>query len=244
MGTDRAGDGSLRCSQRDLPMSPPHPSTRFVLGCGAGRYHLTGPMGARGQADLDAAGVALGDFCVRSRPADGVGSSWCRSRRGPFLIGWALRGLHYAGVRRRMTLRPLLIANFDVTVGGGEVGLIMLGPKDWRRGHAPSVAVPGPGPLASHLRRHRIPADADRAGRRSGRWHRPTMSCTRSSTPCGRHRRRVEAAVAVPIVVARSSRIPTRWTSPQKTVDAIICNSYAIANRFSGVSHVHVVLTA
>lgn len=54
-------------------------------------------------------------------------------------------------------LRPLLVANYDVMVGGGEVGLEMLVDGLLARGHRPTLAVPGPRTLFGRCPEQPIP---------------------------------------------------------------------------------------
>ena len=55
------------------------------------------------------------------------------------------------------SLRPLLVANYDLVLGGGEVGLEMLVDGLLDRGHRPTLAVPGPRTLFGRCPEHRIP---------------------------------------------------------------------------------------
>lgn len=48
-------------------------------------------------------------------------------------------------------MRPLLVANYDYFLGGGETGLLLLAAGLRARGHSPLVAVPGDGPLCRQL---------------------------------------------------------------------------------------------
>ncbi len=55
------------------------------------------------------------------------------------------------------SLRPLLVANHDIVLGGGEVGLEMLVVGLLNRGHRPTLAVPGPRALFSRCPEKHIP---------------------------------------------------------------------------------------
>lgn len=55
------------------------------------------------------------------------------------------------------SLRPLLVANYDTVLGGGEVGLEMLVDGLLDRGHRPTLAVPGPRTLFGRCPEQPIP---------------------------------------------------------------------------------------
>jgi len=55
-------------------------------------------------------------------------------------------------------MRPLLVANYDFVLGGGEVGLRLLVAGLVDRGHTPTVAVPGSTPLVGAGHEVSIPA--------------------------------------------------------------------------------------
>ena len=63
------------------------------------------------------------------------------------------------------TLRPLLLANYDYIVGGGEIGLLMLAEGLRQRGHRPLVVVPGSGGLGKQFERHAISTKPKQAAR-------------------------------------------------------------------------------
>ena len=62
-------------------------------------------------------------------------------------------------------LCPLLLANFDYIVGGGEIGLLMLAEGLRQRGHRPLVVVPGSGGLGKQFERHAISTKPKQAAR-------------------------------------------------------------------------------
>lgn len=134
---------------------------------------------------------------------------------------------------RSRPLRPLLVANYDVMLGGGEVGLGMLVEGLLDRGHRPTVAVPGPRMLFGRCPEQPIPAalpDMALALRTLARDHDLV------------HVYSVRAGLAA--ALARTGRplllhVLTPESSDYDAVvapfaDAILCNSSATAGRFAG----------
>ncbi len=79
------------------------------------------------------------------------------------------------------SLRPLLVANYDVVLGGGEVGLGMLVDGLLARGHRPTLAVPGPRTLFGRCPEQPIPQALHGVG---AAWLPTTTSST--CTRCAR----------------------------------------------------------
>lgn len=130
------------------------------------------------------------------------------------------------------SLRPLLIANYDVVVGGGEVGLGMLVDGLLDRGHCPTLAVPGARTLFERCPEQPVPealADMALALRTLARDHDLV------------HAYSVRAGLGA--ALARTGRplllhVLTPEPSDYDTVvaafaDAILCNSHATADRFA-----------
>lgn len=135
------------------------------------------------------------------------------------------------------SLRPLLVANYDVMVGGGEVGLGMLVDGLLDRGHRPTLAVPGPRTLFGRCPEQPIPEplpDMALALRTLARDHDLV------------HVYSVRAGLGA--ALARTGRplllhVLTPEPGDYDTVvapfaGAIVCNSHATAGRFDGAARV------
>lgn len=128
-------------------------------------------------------------------------------------------------------LRPLLVANYDVVLGGGEVGLGMLVDGMLDRGHRPSLAVPGPRTLFGRCPEQPVPEAL------------PAMALALRTLARDHdlvHVYSVRAGLGA--ALARTGRplllhVLTPEPSDYDTVvapfaDAIVCNSHATAGRF------------
>jgi len=139
-----------------------------------------------------------------------------------------------------MTLRPLLVANYDRVFGGGEVGLLMLAEGLRRRGHRPLIAVPGHGPLAANLERVRIdprrPAIDHDLARLAADADLVHVYSTAAMAAVDR------SDIDKPIV--HHALVPNRHPSDARLAaraHVVVCNSHATAARFAGSRNVEVV---
>jgi glycosyltransferase involved in cell wall biosynthesis len=129
------------------------------------------------------------------------------------------------------SLRPLLVANYDVVVGGGEVGLGMLVDGLLARGHRPTLAVPGQRTLFGRCREEPIPEAL------------PAMTLALRGLAGDHdlvHVYSVRAGLGV--ALARTGRpLVLHVLTPEPSdydavvaplADAVLCNSHATAGRF------------
>ncbi len=152
-----------------------------------------------------------------------------RSRAGP------------PGPRRsKMVLQPMLVANYDFQLGGGEVGLLMLANGLRRRGHRVRIAVPGLGDLAAGFDRVvydprlptidgdlvRIAQDAD------------VIHVYSASTMAALHRAQVQKPIVYHVLVPNPHPADRDMAA---TASVVICNSQATAGRFAGAPNIEVV---
>ena len=141
----------------------------------------------------------------------------------------------------RRALRPLLVANYDHVLGGGEVGLAMLADALVARGDQPLVAIPGVGRLPTHAEQCTISGDPDGAAADIARlsrdrdlvhtWSAPALVAAwraRSGRPLVYHEL-LQLAQPYDMRVARLA-------------DAVVCNTQATARRFTGIDAMYVVL--
>ena len=128
-------------------------------------------------------------------------------------------------------IRPILLANFDFVVGGGEVGLLMLAEGLLERGHRPLVVVPGSGALAKGLDRRPIPSKVPEAARAlAGCAGDGSLIHTFSARGM---RIAVEAKTSLPLLF--HALMPRPRPADRSLADAaalVICNSQATARRF------------
>lgn len=128
-------------------------------------------------------------------------------------------------------LRPLLVANHDFVLGGGEVGLQMLVDGLLDRGHYPTVAVPGQPPLVGRCPEASIPKAL------------PDMALAlRALAPDHDLVHVYSVRTGLAATLARTGRplllhVLTPGPSDFDAVvapfaDAIVCNSHATAGRF------------
>jgi len=139
-----------------------------------------------------------------------------------------------------MMLRSLLIANVDIVMGGGEVGLLMLAEGLTRRGHRPLVAVPGTGGLASHL--DHVAIDPGHAAIAAD-LRRLATACDVVHVYSGKAMALVEqAGIERPLVYHVLMPDPHPLdTEHARRADVVICNSRATAARFTGDDAVEIV---
>jgi len=132
-----------------------------------------------------------------------------------------------------VSLRPLLVANVDVTMGGGEVGLRMLASGLAERGHRPLVAVPGRGGFAADLD-HVVfspdPGDGDAL-------EAAAAHCDLVHVYSGRMLDAVErVGITRPVVYHELLPNPDALDEHRAhRADLVICNSRATAARFRSV---------
>jgi glycosyltransferase involved in cell wall biosynthesis len=139
-----------------------------------------------------------------------------------------------------MSLRPLLVANYDFVLGGGEVGLQMLAEELLERGHRPLVAVPGTGSLAAHLERRRISTrhtaavhDLRTLAGECDLVHAYSSGVILAAWQAQTGRPLVYHAL-IPNPDPRDAELTT-------IADAVLCNSKATARRFDGARNVRIV---
>lgn len=139
-----------------------------------------------------------------------------------------------------MRFAPMLLANFAEPRGGGEVGLVMLAEELTARGHAPLVAVPGPGSLAAHLDRVVLPPDTVAAGRRlAAEAHRFDLIHATSGPGVD-----VATAAGTNRPVLWHALLPNRCHGDARRAARcalVLCNSQATAARFAGLAEPRVV---
>ncbi|MCU0268062.1 MAG: glycosyltransferase family 4 protein [Acidimicrobiales bacterium] len=138
-------------------------------------------------------------------------------------------------------LRPLLVANFDRVVGGGEVGLLMLADGLHARGHRPLLVVPGPGGLAGDRPHVEVPHDPRRLAVSLGDLAR-SHDVVQVSSPVAFAA--AEAAVGdTPILYHALVPDPAPVDDAiTRRADVIVCNSAATARRFADAPRVEIVL--
>lgn len=135
-------------------------------------------------------------------------------------------------------MRPLLVANYDFVLGGGEVGLRMLVEGLLDRGHRPTVAVPGSRTLFDRCPERSVPGalpDMALALRGLARDH--DLVHVYSVRAC------LGAALARtgrPLLLHVLTPEPSDYDQVVVPfADAVLCNSYATAGRFGdGVARV------
>lgn len=130
------------------------------------------------------------------------------------------------------SLRPLLVANYDVVLGGGEVGLGMLVDGLLERGHRPTLAVPGARTLFGRCPEQPIPEslpDMALALR--------TLAADHDLVHVHSVRAGLGAALArtgTPLVLHVLTPEPGDYDHVVAPfADAILCNSHATADRFA-----------
>jgi len=131
-------------------------------------------------------------------------------------------------------MKPLLMANFDRVVGGGEVGLRQLAEDLVDRGHHPVIAVPGAVPLFGVCEERSIPYPLP-AGALALRALAPACDLL--------HVFSVRSALIAVLAHARRPLIlhalipnPDPYDPVIASLaDAVLCNSRATAARFGGV---------
>lgn len=130
-------------------------------------------------------------------------------------------------------LRPLLVANYDFVLGGGEVGLRMLIDGLLDRGHLPTLAVPGEGTLFGRCPERSVPrglAEMALALR--------ALATDHDLVHVYSVRAGLGAALARtgrPLVLHVLTPDPSAYDAVVAAfVDAILCNSRATAARFEG----------
>lgn len=137
-------------------------------------------------------------------------------------------------------MRPLLVANYDYFLGGGEAGLILLAEGLVARGHAPIVAVPGDTSLFRKLDPRSIAEDVP-----SG-----TMDLRRIAESCDLIHCFSTRSALMACLAASGKPVILHALIPDAhgydavlvpLVQKILCNSLATARRFGDVSHLEVV---
>lgn len=139
-----------------------------------------------------------------------------------------------------MTLRPVLLANFAEQRGGGEVGLVMLAEGLAARGHAPLVAIPGPGPLAADRDRLVLPTDPQAAGRELSA-HADRFDLIHATSGPGVD---VATAAGTDHPVVWHALVPNRCRGDAERAARcalVVANSQATAGRFAGLAPTRVV---
>ncbi len=129
-------------------------------------------------------------------------------------------------------MRPLLIANYDFVLGGGEVGLRLLVSDLLERGHAPVIAVPGSLPLLGAGDERAIPRSLpDGAAALAGLardCHLVHAFSIRSALMA------VLGRTGKPLVFHALISTPDPYDAIVASfADAVLCNSEATARRFA-----------
>lgn len=139
-----------------------------------------------------------------------------------------------------MTVHSLLVANTDIMLGGGEVGLLMLAEGLLQRGHRPVVALPGrrSGELATRLQHADVPfhllgSSESGAGEqlqamaaRSDVVHLWSGAAMTMVERCG-----IDLPVLYHVLVPNPSPLDAEHA---RRADCIVANSRATAHRFPG----------
>ena len=129
-------------------------------------------------------------------------------------------------------LRPLLVANYDVVLGGGEVGLEMLVEGLLARGHRPTLAVPGSRTLFGRCPEQPIPGALSQMALALRALARDHDLVHVYSVRAG-----LGAALARtgrPLLLHVLTPEPGEYDAVVAPfADAILCNSYATADRFA-----------